>query len=632
MINCIVNRTLWSPIFLTGINNTIEDRPRSLNMPLQIRRGTTAERITIRPVVGELIYDTDIKSVYVGDSTDGGVTGTLGGVGITVFGVEQAQDAAAAALAAGTHSGISFTYDDVLNKIDAVVGGGTVNLDIKGSVFSDDTSVILIDGVLAAINLDQTIKSNVIPAVDITYDLGSASKRFKDLYLSGSSINLGNATITATGAAVNLPAGSTVGGITIGSGDGVVNGSNYNINIIGDDSSIIVDSSTGAFTGDLTGSVFAADSSVIVDSVDATVYATTIGVHYGNVFGNVTGNILGNILSTGTSTFTTADINGGDIDGTLIGATSAASVRGTTITATTGFSGDITSSGSSSFATVDINGGTIDGTIIGATTTSTVRGTTITATTGFSGNLTGNVTGTLIGDVKGSIFADDSTLLVDGVSNILSNGITTISANSITSLTNEIIIGSPTAATGTTLTFNQPDVEPSLNIKNVAGALNAVSKINFIGYKTSLTSPGTPTAGELVGAFSFNAYNPAISNKIPLGLMSARIDPLGSYNASFADGKLEFITASIVGGGTLRYLTFDSLGQMAVNQQTALATLDVAGTIRTSGYTVATLPAGVIGMLAYVTDALSPTYLGTLTGGGAVKVPVFHNGTAWVSH
>jgi hypothetical protein len=579
---------------LTGINNTIEDRPRSLNMPLQIRRGTTAERITIRPVVGELIYDTDIKSVYVGDSTDGGVTGTLGGVGITVFGVEQAQDAAAAALAAGTHSGISFTYDDVLNKIDAVVGGGTVNLDIKGSVFSDDTSVILIDGVLAAINLDQTIKSNVIPAVDITYDLGSASKRFKDLYLSGSSINLGNATITATGTAVNLPAGSTIGGSIIGSGDGIANGSNYNINIIGDDSSIIVDSSTGAFTGDLTGSVFAADSSVIVDSVDAVVYATTIGVHYGNVFGNVTGDILGNILSTGTSTFATVDINGGAIDGTTVGATTASTVRGTTITATTGFSGTLTGS--------------------------------------VTGNVTGTVTGTLIGDVRGSIFADDSTLLVDGIDHILSNGITTISADSITSLTDEIIIGDPSAAQGTTLTFNQTDVEPSLNIKNVTGALNAVSKVSFTGYKTSLTSPGIPTAGELVGALSFNVYNPAISNKIPLGLMSAKIDPLGSYNASFADGKLEFITASIAGGGTLRYFTFDRLGQMAVNQQTALATLDVAGTIRTSGYTVATLPAGVIGMLAYVTDALGPTYLGTLTGGGAVKVPVFHNGTAWVSH
>lgn len=48
-------------------------------------------------------------------------------------------------------------------------------------------------------------------------------------------------------------------------------------------------------------------------------------------------------------------------------------------------------------------------------------------------------------------------------------------------------------------------------------------------------------------------------------------------------------------------------------------------------YTVAGLPAGTVGMVAYVSDATSPTYLGALTGGGAVKTPVFYNGTAWVS-
>lgn len=49
------------------------------------------------------------------------------------------------------------------------------------------------------------------------------------------------------------------------------------------------------------------------------------------------------------------------------------------------------------------------------------------------------------------------------------------------------------------------------------------------------------------------------------------------------------------------------------------------------GYTVATLPTGSQGDKAYVTDALAPTFLGTLTGGGTVVTPVFHNGTAWVS-
>ncbi len=49
------------------------------------------------------------------------------------------------------------------------------------------------------------------------------------------------------------------------------------------------------------------------------------------------------------------------------------------------------------------------------------------------------------------------------------------------------------------------------------------------------------------------------------------------------------------------------------------------------GYTVATLPTGVIGKRAYVTDATTPTYLGALVGGGAVTVPVFFNGTMWIS-
>jgi hypothetical protein len=54
-------------------------------------------------------------------------------------------------------------------------------------------------------------------------------------------------------------------------------------------------------------------------------------------------------------------------------------------------------------------------------------------------------------------------------------------------------------------------------------------------------------------------------------------------------------------------------------------------------YTVDTLPAtaaaGMVqGAMAVVTDATTPTYLGALTGGGAVVCPVVYNGTAWVSH
>jgi hypothetical protein len=60
--------------------------------------------------------------------------------------------------------------------------------------------------------------------------------------------------------------------------------------------------------------------------------------------------------------------------------------------------------------------------------------------------------------------------------------------------------------------------------------------------------------------------------------------------------------------------------------------LTMALPIRFKGYTVAGLPAGTQGDNAFVTDALAPTYNATVAGGGAVIVPVFHNGTNWTCH
>ena len=52
-------------------------------------------------------------------------------------------------------------------------------------------------------------------------------------------------------------------------------------------------------------------------------------------------------------------------------------------------------------------------------------------------------------------------------------------------------------------------------------------------------------------------------------------------------------------------------------------------------YTVAGLPtcnAGITNAYASVSDATAPTYNAALTGGGAVRIPVFCNGTAWSAH
>ena len=92
---------------------------------------------------------------------------------------------------------------------------------------------------------------------------------------------------------------------------------------------------------------------------------------------------------------------------------------------------------------------------------------------------------------------------------------------------------------------------------------------------------------------------------------------------SGAGGSIIFQTAAANSGG----------GATVQNTLANAMVIDSVKTVRLgTGYTVATLPAaGTAGRRTYVTDATSPTFLGTLTGGGAVVCPVFDNGTAWVS-
>jgi len=242
-------------------------------MPLQVRRGQTADRLSITPIIGELIYDTTEKTLYIGDGT------TPGGIAASSFTFEDAQDAAASLLTSGIHSNISFSYNDTANRIDASLDlssySGIIESDgFKGSVFANDSS-LLIDSVLGSFQLDGTVRTDIIPFSSETYDLGSPTNRFRDLYLSGSSLWIGDAQVTASNTSVNLPIGSTIGGVEI---TGVVSGSNYNINIIGDDSSLIVNSSNGSITapggilgnvtGDVSGSVFGNNSAIIIDAID----------------------------------------------------------------------------------------------------------------------------------------------------------------------------------------------------------------------------------------------------------------------------------------------------------------------------------------------------------------------------
>ena len=61
----------------------------------------------------------------------------------------------------------------------------------------------------------ENLSSTVAPSANETYDLGAPARRWKDLYLSGNTIYLGDAVIGTIGSAVNLPAGSLLNGTPI---------------------------------------------------------------------------------------------------------------------------------------------------------------------------------------------------------------------------------------------------------------------------------------------------------------------------------------------------------------------------------------------------------------------------------
>lgn len=231
-------------------------------MPLQIRRGTRDDLDNLaQPLAaGELVFVTDEQKLYIGTSQP---LVYPQGIAVTGYTDEDAQDTVAKLFLGSLtspsnirHSGIAFTYDDVADRLDAAVNLSTYSGNIT---FTE-------------------VGSDIIPTTNEAYDLGSNSKRFTNLYLI-EGFYLGYAQIQANGTSINLPAGSTVDGARIAA---FQEGEGARINIIGQDSTIIVNSEnstvTGTFIGDLTGSVFGDGSSRIIDGTNASLHTTNLSI------------------------------------------------------------------------------------------------------------------------------------------------------------------------------------------------------------------------------------------------------------------------------------------------------------------------------------------------------------------
>src|SRR6056300_1669304 len=103
--------------------------------------------------------------------------------------------------------------------LDTTVSGQTVTVDIDSTVVTLTGTQTLSNKTLEA----TTIAGHLIPDTDVTYDLGSSKYKFRDLYLSGSSIYLDTNTITLNSGNYEFSDGSNIITMPIASTDTLSN-------------------------------------------------------------------------------------------------------------------------------------------------------------------------------------------------------------------------------------------------------------------------------------------------------------------------------------------------------------------------------------------------------------------------
>jgi hypothetical protein len=307
-----------------------------------------------------------------------------------------------------------------------------------------------------SITVNADVDSSLVPNVDNSYDLGSATKEWRNLYVDGTAnidsliadtadINGGtidNATIGATtassGAFTTITASSTLGvtgNTTIGGTLGVTGNQTNTGNLTVNGNTTLGNAATDTVT------ITADVASNVIPSTDDTYNLGAVGSEWKDLYidgvayiDNLTIGASTGITSVDTDlssvsalddtlasakaikTYVDAQVTAQDLDfqGDTGGAlnidldSEVLTVAGGTGIDTSGSGNTLTVAIDSTVATLtgtqtltnktlttpDINGGTVDGSIIGGTTPAAITGTTVTATS-FVGPLTGNVTGTV---------------------------------------------------------------------------------------------------------------------------------------------------------------------------------------------------------------------------------------------
>ena len=234
-------------------------------------------------------------------------------------------------------------------------------------------------------------------------------------------------------------------------------------------------------------------------------------------------------------------------------------------------------------AGVAITGGTINNTPIGATTAAAVTGTTVTANTGFVGALTGAVTGNVTGNLTGAVTGNVTGNLTGNVT--ASTG--SSSFNNVTiNGTLDMVSGTAATITGLPTPTNSGDAAPKSYVDT------AIS--NLIG-----TAPSTlDTLGEISDALNDDAnlaatLTSSIASKLPLagGTMTGaiamgtnKITGLGTPTANTDAATKGYVDTSASSGLPLSGGTMTGNIVMGANKVTSTATPTTNDDLTRKGY------------------------------------------------
>jgi len=462
-------------------------------MSLKIRRGTDTERLAFTPALGELIYTTNSKQLYVGDGI------TPGGTRVSYEGSVGGAMGSNLVLSGFNITGAgNINIEGTITSTGNIVSNGTITA--TGDIIANG-NITLGNSNTDNVTIGADVNSDIIPNASETFNLGSETQRWNTLHINNVFGDLeGNVRANDSTILVDAQAG-VLRGIHIGSLQGNVAG-----NVAGN------------VTGDITGSVRSANGTVILNNgTDGTDAVFT---------GQLNGTVLNGVLTTETYA-----------DPSWISSLSGSKITGTIGTANpVFFDGDLKGSvfAEDSSTLVDALEGVLRGTHIG-----NLQGITneVTVSTGGMDIIDNSIVTTVTNQ--------DLILVTQGSGTVNVPGTMEVSS---------LIVGNDPAAGGIDINYNTNTAQPLLVFgayDSASSSSGTGASLIFGRARGTLTSLTPLTANDEISTMVFSGFHGA--GGTGFGDAANIMAKVVSVSGTTVEGKIEFRTTSVAGGTATKF-------------------------------------------------------------------------------